>query len=403
MEIMMAGKPSRMQKAFDYARRGPHGDPAAGLESNWPALDDNTTPVQNSGRSRGAGERDWIQFPAGRHQTTSLKPGRRLGPYELLERLGQGGQGEVWKTRRAGPGGELVALKILKPELAHNPARIAQFRREAQRGPRLEGPSLLAAHELCVLEGFHCMAMPFVECTSLRDVIKWRHAYRTGEETERLHPFVSMDQAEYCAAIALAIAKAAAALAMAHERRIVHRDVKPANLLLDNRYNAGVYLCDFGLGRDLDVATSEQMRDGAGTPMYMAPERLLLFAADEIKCDIYSMGVTLFEALLLEKPFRVPAHVTGPSVAPYLATVEPKPVRRIDPDFPEALEAVITKAMARDPRRRFETAGLLALSLQDFVTKSRSVSRSSALERQSRATHRGPHARSRREPAFPGR
>jgi eukaryotic-like serine/threonine-protein kinase len=403
MEIMMAGKPSRMLKAFDYARRGSHGDPEAGPESNWPALDDNTTAVQYSGRLRVAGERGCALSPAVRHQTMTLEPGRRLGPYELLERLGQGGQGEVWKTRRAGPDGEFVALKILKPELAHNPTRTAQFRREAQRGPRLKGPSLLAARELCVFEGFHCIAMPFVECTSLRDVIKWRLAYRTGEETERLHPFVSMDQVEYFTAIALAIAKAAAALAVAHELRIVHRDVKPANVLLDNRYKPGVYLCDFGLGRDLDVATSEQMRDGAGTPMYMAPERLLMFAADEIKCDIYSMGVTLFEALLLEKPFRVPSHVTGPSVAPYLATVEPKPVRRIDPDFPGMLEAVITKAMARDPQQRFETAGLLADSLQDFVTKSRSVSRSTSLERQSRLTYHGLHARPRRETAFPGR
>ena len=111
--------------------------------------------------------------------------------------------------------------------------------------------------------------------------------------------------------IAGALAKAALALSEAHEKRIAHRDIKPANLLLDNRRDGGIYLCDFGLGRDLDVATCEQMRDGAGTPMYMAPERLLMFAADEIKCDIYSMGVTLFEALLLEKPFRVPAHVTA--------------------------------------------------------------------------------------------
>ena len=101
--------------------------------------------------------------------------------------------------------------------------------------------------------------------------------------------------------MAAALAEASRALARAHELRIAHRDVKPANLLLDNRRDGGVYLCDFGLGRDLDVATSEQMRDGAGTPIYMAPERLLMFAADEIKCDIYSMGVTLFEALTARK------------------------------------------------------------------------------------------------------
>ena len=330
-----------------------------------------------------------------------MKPGRQLGPYRLLERLGQGGQGEVWKTRRQGSLGELVALKVLKPELAHNPTRMAQFRREAQRGLRLTGRSLLAASELAEIDGFHCMAMPFVPGTSLRDVIKWRVSYLSGEETEHNHPFVSMHEAEYQRAIAGALAKASLALSEAHEKQIAHRDIKPANLLLDNRRDGGIYLCDFGLGRDLDVATREQMRDGAGTPMYMAPERLLMFAADEIKCDIYSMGVTLFEALLLEKPFRVPAHVTAPCLAPHLATAEPKRVRQIDPDFPPELEAVITKAMARDPARRFESARDLALALRQFVMTNsprRERDRTTRAARFAASSER--RAFVRREPAF---
>ena len=113
----------------------------------------------------------------------------------------------------------------------------------------------------------------------------------------RLHRFVTLDDRDYLHAMTRTLAEATRALAHVHEQRIVHRDIKPANILLDNRRSGEVYLCDFGLGRDLDFATTEQMRDGAGTPMYMAPERLLQFAADEIKCDIYSMGVTLFEAL----------------------------------------------------------------------------------------------------------
>ena len=140
------------------------------------------------------------------------------------------------------------------------------------------------------------MTMPFVEGTALRDIIKWRLSYIAGEETEHLHSFVRMEEPEY-QGNGVVLAEASRALARAHDQRIAHRDVKPANLLLDNHRTGGVFLCDFGLGRDLDVATSEQMRDGAGTPIYMAPERLLMFTADEIKCDIYSMGVTLFECL----------------------------------------------------------------------------------------------------------
>jgi serine/threonine-protein kinase len=289
---------------------------------------------------------------------------------------------------------------VLKPELAHNPMRMAQFRREAQRGLRLKGRAILAAHELCEIDGFHCIAMPFVLGTSLRDVIKWRISYLSGEETERNHPLVGMALDEFYRAIAGAIAQASFALAEAHDKQIAHRDIKPANLLVDNRRDGGVYICDFGLGRDLDVATSEQMRDGAGTPMYMAPERLLMFAADEIKCDIYSMGVTLFEALLLEKPFRVPAHVTAPCLAPHLATAEPKHARQLDPDFPLELEAVITKAMARDPSRRFESARDLALSLNQFVMQNPAGRTRAAAARTYPSPLRGRHTVVRREPAL---
>jgi serine/threonine-protein kinase len=397
MDFMISGGISNTARPSYRPRQSETFDPAASLASSWLLREEAMTPVQMTPRMRDESELDRTRVSGTPEHSTILRPGRRLGQYRLLERLGQGGQGEVWKTRKIGPLGELVALKVLKPELAHNPARTAQFRREAQRGPRLKGPSLLAAYDLCEIDGFHCMAMPFVECTSLRDVIKWRVSHQSGEETEHLHPFVGMDQAEYQTAIARALAEASHALAAAHAQRIVHRDVKPANLLLDNRREAAVYLCDFGLGRDLDVATQEQMRDGAGTPFYMAPERLLMFTADEIKCDIYSMGVTLFEALLLEKPFRVPAHVIGPSLAPYLATAEPKPARRIDPDFPAQLDAVITKAMARDPSRRFESAGELAESLSRVVTDDQFGSRRIHVVGESRPALRGPRARPRRE------
>jgi serine/threonine-protein kinase len=362
--------------------------------------DEAITPVKTTALSMLRGEPGWQPSASIERQPAVLKPGRQLGPYRLLERLGQGGQGEVWKTQRLGSLGEVVALKVLKPELAHNPTRMAQFRREAQRGMRLTGRSHLAASELAEIDGFHCMAMRFVPGTSLRDVIKWRVSYLSGEETEHNHPFVSMREAEYQRVIAGALAKASLALSEAHDQNIAHRDIKPANLLLDNRRDGGIYLCDFGLGRDLDVATREQMRDGAGTPMYMAPERLLMFAADEIKCDIYSMGITLFESLLLEKPFRVPAHVTPTCLAPHLATAEPKRARQIDPDFPPELERVIMKAMARDPAHRFESARDLAFSLRQFVINNPPGRERDRLTRTARSPHRPRDTFLRREPAF---
>lgn len=403
MEFMIAGRLSKAFTVIQRARRTTYPDRLTGSASRGglsEVCDKTRAPLQTNAQSSQQDELDPRPSAVIAQNPAILTPGRQLGPYRLLEPLGQGGQGDVWKTRRLGRLGELVALKILKAELAHNPNRMAQFRREAQRGLRLTGPSLLAAYDLSEIDGFHCMTMPFVEGTSIRDVIKWRLSYLRGDETEHFHSFVSMDQAEYQRAIVRALADASRALAEAHDQRIAHRDVKPANLLLDNHRPGGVYLCDFGLGRDLDVATSEQMRDGAGTPIYMAPERLLMFAADEIKCDIYSMGVTLFEALTLEKPFQVPAHLTTPGLAPFLAAAAPRVEKLHESDCPEELRAVILKAMARDPVRRYTSARELAFSLDQFVASCKSPSRQSPVIPSSRSPARRPHSLSRRALAF---
>ncbi len=200
-----------------------------------------------------------------------LKSGQVLGRFRLLEWLGRGGEGDVWKAVRLEPVQELVALKILKPGLSANPARKAQFRREAERGTSLIGPSLLTVYELNEIDGYHFMAFTYVEATPLRDVIRWRREFLTRGEFEQSHPLVTMREVDYLTSMTRALAKAASALAAVHDQRVVHRDIKPANILMENRRGEGVYLCDFGLGRDLDVATSQQMRDGAGTPLYMAP------------------------------------------------------------------------------------------------------------------------------------
>src|SRR5262249_28917295 len=159
------------------------------------------------------------------------------------------------------------------PASAQNAARIAQFRREAERGLKLVGPSLLTIHELKAADGYHFMTMTFVEGTSLRDLIKSRIVYIAHGDPAPIHPFVSLEERDYVGAIPDTLAEAARAMGRVHAQRIAHRDIKPATILLDKRRAGAVYLCDFGLGRDLDFATADQMRDGAGTPLYMAPER----------------------------------------------------------------------------------------------------------------------------------
>jgi serine/threonine-protein kinase len=301
---------------------------------------------------------------------TSLKPGKKLGPFRLLRILGQGAQGDVWKAKRIEPWVEIVALKVLNPSLAALPWRLAQFRREAERGARMAGPSLLPVFEYGQVDGFVYMAMPFVEGTTLQEVIRQRRARLRGEDHVPVHRLINLDDESYLHLAARIMARAARALADVHSNRVVHRDIKPANILLDANRPHGVYLCDLGLGRDLEVATPEQMRDGAGTPMYMAPERLLRAPADEVLCDIYSLGVTLFETFTLTRPFRLPDGMPVACLSAYLARTEPRRPSEVRPDLPVDLERLVRKAMARDPADRYLSAKELAADLDRFLVRS---------------------------------
>lgn len=346
--------------------------------------DDPISEMRSSGRSRGRWGAPDSQPP--------LAPGDRLGEYRLLERLGHGGQGDVWKAMRGGAGYELVALKVLRPSLARDPARMAQFRREAERGGRLAGPSLLPVSDRGIENGYHYMVMPYIEGIALRGVIRARAARLTGRPVEDSHRLVELDEPRYLHSMLGILAGAAECLARVHAQRVAHRDVKPANILLDDGRPETVYLCDFGLGRDLEVATPQQMRDGAGTPMYMAPERLLRAPADEIRCDIYSLGVTIFEALTLCRPFRVPDHITLATLPAFLAVAHPRRPGEVRPGFPGDLEAIILAAMNRDPARRPESADWLATELRRIEARLSFPGPRAVVDAGHPISARGPHS-----------
>ena len=276
--------------------------------------------------------------------------------------------------------GEFVALKVLNPVLAQHPSRLAQFRREAERGARLAGPSLLHVIESGQVEGLPYLAMPFVEGITLLELIRGRQAHRRREPVAPIHRLMTADEEGYQHAMVCILSRAALALAQLHAGRVVHRDIKPANILIDVRRGGRVYLCDLGLGRDLEVATIEQMRDGAGTPMYMAPERLLRAPADEILCDLYSIGVTLFEALTLDRPFAVPEGLPLACLSGYLASAEPRRPRQLNPEIPAGLETVILRAMARNPTDRPRSALELAGELDQLLARGRVPARPARAE-----------------------
>lgn len=302
----------------------------------------------------------------------SLAAGCRLGPYRLVNRVGRGRQAEVWRAVRVdGAPGE-VALKVLPASAAsRDPRKLAQLRREADRGRRMANPSLISIHDYGEVGGLAYLAMPLIEGCPLGAVIDQRRSIAEGGvPKDEAHPLAVAVAADYIATVVGLMARVSRAVASAHQARVVHRDIKPMNILIGKLDGAapgagpGVYLCDFGLGRDLDVATPTQLRDGAGSPMYMAPERLLRREADEVRCDVYALGVTLYEALALVPPFEVPPEMPQPLWARHLASARAPSLQTLAPGVPVQVRRVVHRAMERAPERRHPTALRLAYDLE---------------------------------------
>lgn len=318
---------------------------------------------------------------AGGSPTTvqAVVPGRRLGPYQLVERIGRGRQADVWRARRSEPPGHEVALKVLGgPAAARDPRKLAQLRREAERGSRLTSPSLLPTFDFGEADGLAFLAMPLVEGCPLGVVLQQRQAILGGGLPPKgIHPMAVTDVRSYIQEVVALLAKVARAVAVAHDGKVVHRDIKPMNILVgrkreeggDDQAGSGVYLCDFGLARDLDVATPRQLRDGAGSPLYMAPERLLMRPADEVRCDVYALGVTLFEALAMTPPFDVPVELPPRRWAEFLANARAPRLQDLVPEVSPILQAVVQRAMQREPARRHPSALRLAYDLERVLSR----------------------------------
>jgi serine/threonine-protein kinase len=295
------------------------------------------------------------------------EPGRRVGRYLLVEPLGAGGQAVVWRAVQHEPVVREVALKMLAPGLHRDRRRVARLRREAERAARFAHPSILPIYEFGEHQEVVFLAMPIVEGASLAELIACRKRRGEGRVGGDAHWLLARAPAEYIRATTRLVARVARALEAAHAAWVVHRDVKPANILLDREREDRVFLTDFGMARDLDVATRPQLRDGAGTLLYMAPEKLLGCQDDEVRCDVYALGVTMFEALTLERPYQMSEPTSRVVLAAHLATHGPLRPRDVQPRLSRDLEAIILKAMAPEPARRYATAAALAIDLEQFL------------------------------------
>lgn len=308
--------------------------------------------------------------------------GRDLGDFTLLEEIGRGGMGVVYRALQRSLG-RIVAVKVLPSGFALSARQIDRFQREARSAARLSHPNLVAVITVGEERGIRYFAMEYVDGDNLAEELR---RLRTEEAPggERRH-LPSSRASDYFRAVAEGIRQVAEGLAHAHEHGIVHRDIKPSNLLLDTE--GRVRVVDFGLVRDEEQGTMSTSADLVGTPHYMSPEQARA-ARDRIdhRTDIYSLGVVMYELLTLRRPFE---GKTSQEVLKNLLEREPPPIRHLNPRVPRDLETICTKAMARAAEDRYPTAGAFAADLTRFLSHEAILARPpSFLERLVRLAHR---------------
>jgi tetratricopeptide (TPR) repeat protein len=261
---------------------------------------------------------------------------RRLGDFTLVRELGRGGMGVVYEAVQRSLD-RRVALKVLAEHVTRDPGAVARFRREALTAARLEHENLLAVHAVGSEGDTHFFAMELVDGGPLSP---GRFALR---ET------------------VLAIAGVADALEHAHRQGVVHRDVKPGNILV--RKDGSVALADFGLAREETMPGLTASGAFAGTPYYSSPEQVRGEPIDA-RTDVWSLGATLYELVTGRKPFP---GATQQAVMAAILREEPADVRRHNPALPPEVSAILHKALEKAPARRYSSAAAFAADLRAFV------------------------------------
>jgi hypothetical protein len=265
--------------------------------------------------------------------------GKLLGPYQIVAPLGKGGMGIVYKAYQPALT-RYVALKVLPQRYTDDPTFVGRFWQEARAAAKLEHPHILPIYDYGEYEGYHYIAMQLV---------------RDGSLAQLLHgnPLL-LEQIGYI------IAQVSGALDYAHSREVIHRDVKPDNILISRQ--SGCMLTDFGIAKLLEsTAHLTEIGTSIGTPTYMSPEQIRGDEDVDGRSDIYSLGVVLYEMATGRPPFEGPnsqaiqwKHLNEP----------PRPPRSLNSMLPERVAAVILKALAKNRAERHASAGAMAQDLQ---------------------------------------
>ena len=262
--------------------------------------------------------------------------------YELLEHVGYGGMAHVYRALDRNTK-KMVAVKILREELTHDEAFVARFEQEAAAASRMTHPNVVNLLDVGVEGGLRFLVIEFISGTSLKDLIRRDGALRS----------------DMAANIAIRILNA---LAHAHGNGIIHRDIKPQNILLDKQ-NV-IKVLDFGIARVVGQPGSPDTKESAiGSVHYFSPEQARGELADE-KSDIYSVGVVLYEMLTGRKPFD-----GDNQVAVAMAHLDDDPVSpaSINPNIPAALSQVVMRAMEKEPEERYSSADAMIRAIRQAM------------------------------------
>ncbi|HIE43533.1 MAG TPA: serine/threonine protein kinase [Candidatus Omnitrophica bacterium] len=267
--------------------------------------------------------------------------GKTLGDYGILEEIGRGGMGVIYKAHQKSLD-RIVALKVVKVGIGINEGMIKRFQREAMTAANLKHPNIISIHEVGKSGEFHYFSMNYVDGNTLEEEIsKNKISLRRSLE------------------IIIEVAKA---LQYAHSMGIIHRDVKPSNILIDK--NGGVHVGDFGIAKRSKPRFETTQTTGIiGTPHYMSPEQAKGRTVDQ-RSDIFSLGVVFYEMLTKRVPFDGD---TVLNILKKLLEEDPILPRRLNPHIPPEVETICLKALNKQPERRYATALEMAEDIEHFL------------------------------------